>query len=51
MHEQVIIFNQILMIIFSNYIPNKLIIVDDRDPQWINENIKKIKNMVKKVYI
>ena len=46
-HEQVTIFNQTLMNIFSNYIPNKLITVDDKDPPWINESIKK-KIMVKK---
>ena len=40
-HEQVTIFNQTL-IFFSNYIPNKLITVDDKDPPWMNESIKKI---------
>ena len=35
------------MNIFSNYIPNKLITVDDKDPPWMNENIKK-KIMAKK---
>ena len=29
------------MNIFSNYIPNKLITVDDKDPPWMNEYIKK----------
>ena len=40
-HEQVVIFNQTLMNIFSNYIPNKLITVDDKDPPWMNQYIKK----------
>ena len=40
-HEQVTIFNQTLINIFSNYIPNKLITVDDKDPPWMNESIKK----------
>ena len=40
-HEQVTIFNQTLMNIFSNYIPNKLITVDDKDPPWMNESVKK----------
>ena len=40
-HERVIIFNQISMKIFSNYISNELITVDDKDPPWINESIKK----------
>ena len=39
-HEQVPILNQ-TMNIFSNYIPNKLITVDDKNPPWMNENIKK----------
>ena len=25
-----------------NFVPNKLITVDDRDPPWVNENIKKL---------
>ena len=29
------------MNIFSNNIPNKLIAVDDKDPPWMNEYIKK----------
>ena len=47
-HEQVVIFNQTLMNIFSNYIPNKLITVDDKDPPWMNQYIKK-KILEKKV--
>ena len=40
-HEQVVIFNQTLTNIFSNYISNKLIAVDDKDPPWMNEYIKR----------
>ena len=29
------------MKIFSNYISNELITVDDKDPPWMNESIKK----------
>ena len=39
-HEQVSIFNNTLMNIFSNYIPNKFIIIDDKDPPWMTERIK-----------
>ena len=46
-NEQVTIFNQTLMNIFSNYTPNKLITSDDKDPPWMNESIKK-KIMAKK---
>ena len=40
-HEQVAIFNQTLMNVFSNYIPNKLIIIYDKDPPWMNDCIKR----------
>ena len=40
-HEQVTIFNQTLMNIFSNYTPNKLITVDHKDLPWMNESISK----------
>ena len=43
-HEQTSIFNNTLKNIFSNYIPNKYITIDDRDPPWMN---KKIKNKIK----
>ena len=39
-NEQVSIFNTTLMNIFSNYIPNKYITVDDKDPPWMMEAIK-----------
>ena len=47
-HEEVAIFNQTLMNIFSNYIPNKFITIHDKDPSWMNEYIKR-KIMDKKV--
>ena len=40
-HEQVAIFNDILINIFSNYIPNKYLTIDDRDPSRMTEKIKK----------
>ena len=46
-HEQVIV-NQTLMNIFANYIPNKLITIDDNDPPWMKEYIMR-KKMDKKV--
>ena len=39
-HEPVEIFNQTILNIFHNFIPNKTILCDDRDPPWINEKIK-----------
>ena len=39
-HEQVSTFNNTLMNIFSNYLPNKFVTIDDKDPPWISERIK-----------
>ena len=34
-HNQVKLFHEILTNIFTNFVPNKLIAVDDRDPPWV----------------
>ena len=39
-HQQVEIFNKTLLNIFYNYIPNKFILCNNKDPPWINEEIK-----------
>ena len=39
-HVQVSIFNNILMNIFSNYIPNKFVTIDKKDPLWMTERTK-----------
>ena len=39
-HEQVTAFNTILMNIFSNYIPNKYIVIDNKDPPLMTKAIK-----------
>ena len=39
--EQVELFNKTLLYIFHNFIPNKIIVCDDRDPPWMNDEIKK----------
>ena len=41
-YEQVELFNKILLNIFHNFIPNKIIVCDDRDPPWMNDEIKKM---------
>ena len=38
-HQQVEIFNKTLLNIFHNYIPNKFILCDGKDPPWIYEEI------------
>ena len=53
LHEQVNVFNDVVINIFSNFEPNKIIEIDDRDPPWINNFIKnkiKEKNRAFKLY-
>ena len=38
--EQVGAFNETILNVFRNYVPNKYITIDDKDPAWMNENIK-----------
>ena len=40
-HTQVKLFNETLSNIFMNFVPNKLITVDERDPPWVTEKNKK----------
>ena len=41
-HEQVHFFNKTIPNIFHNYIPNKTILCNDKDPPWFNDEIRKI---------
>ena len=53
-HQQVAIFNKTIINIFSNFVPNRVITCDDRDPPWMNEFVKnKIKweNKICKDYV
>ena len=36
-HDQVNIFNKTLINVFLNFIPNKTVVFDDKDPPWMNE--------------
>ena len=36
--------------IFTNFVSNKLITADDRDPPWVTENIKKLLKDKSKLY-
>ena len=40
--KQVSIFSDILMNIMQNFVPNETIIHDDRNPPWINKEIKQL---------
>ena len=39
-HQQAQYLNEILINVFSNYIPNKWITIDDKDPPWMNDEIR-----------
>ena len=49
-HEKVNIFNDVVITIFSNFVPNKIIEIDDRDPLWINDFIKNKTKQKNKVF-
>ena len=51
--EKVYFFTKTLLNIIQNFIPHETIICDDRDPPWINKEIKKLtveKKLVFKSY-
>ena len=43
-NDQVVLFNETIVNIMSNFIPNETITFDDRDPPWFNKNIKNMIN-------
>ena len=47
-HEQVSTLNRTLMSVFSNFIPNKVIDFNGKDPSWMTLNLKdKLKDDLK----
>ena len=38
--QQANLLNDIILNVFTNFVPKKVITCDDRDPPWINDNIK-----------
>ena len=53
-NAQVTAFNETILDVFCNYVPNKYITIDDKDPVWMNENMKtkiKEKNAFYQKYI
>ena len=38
--SQVMTLNETILNVFRNYVPNKYITIDDKDPVWMNETIK-----------
>ena len=52
--SQVMTLNETILNVFRNYVPNKYITIDDKDPVWMNETIKlkiKTRNKLYKQYI
>ena len=53
-NQQVMTLNEVLLNIFRNYVPNKYITIDDKDPVWMNDTVKSkiiAKNLLFKKYI
>ena len=48
--EQVILFNRTILNIFHNFIPNKTILCNDRDPPWMNDRIKHLIKKKKAIF-
>ena len=52
-NRQVAIFNETILNIFSNFVPNKLVTFNDCDPLWMNDFVKnkiKWKHQIYKTY-
>ena len=49
LNSQVVTLNEIILNVFRNYVPNKYITIDGKDPVWMNEIIKS-KMETKKLY-
>ena len=53
-NAQVVALNETILNVFRNYVPNKYITIDDKDPVWMNKTTKpkiKAKNALYKKYI
>ena len=47
-NQQAAIFNKTIINIFSNFVPNRVITCDDREPPWMNNFVK---NKIYKDYV
>ena len=45
-----VLFNETIVNIMSNFIPNETITFDDGDPPWLNKNIKNMINYKNTIY-
>ena len=49
-HEQIHFFNKTILNIFHNYIPNKTILCNDKDPPWFDNEVRNILTMKNKIF-
>ena len=49
-HEQVRILNKTLLNVFANYVPNKIVTFNDKDPPWMTQYLKSQINWHNNVY-
>ena len=49
--KMVSIFNQTIINILCNFIPHETVLFDDRDPPWMNKEIKKLIHEKKSIFI
>ena len=49
-NEQILLLNRTILNISHNFIPNKIILCDDRDPLWMNERIEHLIKKKKDIY-
>ena len=50
LNSQVVTLNETILNVFRNYVPNKYITIDDKDPVWMNEIIKSKMETKNKLY-
>ena len=48
--SQVVTLNETILNVFRNYVPNKYITIDDKDPVWMNQIIKSKMETKSKLY-
>ena len=48
--DQVVLFNETIVNNMSKFIPKETMIFDDRDPPWLNKNIKNMINYKNAIY-
>ena len=49
-NDQVVLFNETIVNIMNNFIPNETMIFDDRDSPWLNKNMKNMINYKNAIY-